>query len=147
MSCVPGWGSGWGRVLFLQFLYCRCATGSVTFPWSSIGRDVPAARATHPYHCCGCPRSQECSRRLNYKCWSYQESGKGMDTDRFHVACTHFATSSRRSGAPRGFPKEPPTSGQVLCVWFTVTIMLVIMKREFSSCGEEGTLLSLPKKR
>lgn len=24
-------------------------------------------------------------------------------------------------------------SGQVLCVWFTVTIMLVIMKREFSS--------------
>lgn len=46
-----------------------------------------------------------------------------------------------------GFPEEPPTSGQVLCVWFTVMIMLVMMKSEFSSCGEERTLLSPPQKK
>lgn len=45
---------------------------------------------------------------------------------------------------PEALPKEPPTSGQRPWVWFVVMIMLVMMKREFSSCGEGGGERALP---
>lgn len=66
-----------------------------------------------------------------------------MKTGSMRSSPTQFARS-RYGREARGLPKEPPTSGQVLCVWFTVMIMLVMMKSEFSSCGDERTLLSAP---
>lgn len=42
------------------------------------------------------------------------------------------------AGRPGVMSEKILTSGQRPCVWFIVAIMLVMMKMEFSSCGQRG---------
>lgn len=128
------WGL-WGISLCWRFLSERNSTGEAIWSGTALPRlsVFCGVTATYSYHCCGCLKSQQHSWHLIYTQWSYLEAGKNRKSEnKFHVVCQVL---TRGAWGPRLFPEKLPTSGQRPWVWFKVMIMLVMMKREFSSCS------------
>lgn len=110
-----------GDLFALRFRHRRSCTGR-----------QPAT--VQSYRCCGFPWSRRHTWHLTRTHWSPLESGKRKD-ERKRVPRGPAPCAVGWAGA---LPEKLPTSGQWPWVWFVVTIMLVMMKREFSSCRAGG---------